>query len=410
MKITLFLTYLIRLKNLQLNWEKLCVIYENNTFLNSFKVKESPTQLVLVQGNIYRIGIIMLFIPGSCLFAFGLSYFFPAIGFKGFLDIFCCFLGVAGGGAMLCFGILLASQRNKITFNKDTSLATIRCGFFPFGKCVTCQSQSLRLRLYQIDIHQATEFFDIGDSALSINHIQNDALELIIGTSKHRDSLSKAHEKISKFIGTDIIDETWSEYELPNGKTIHCQQTPIVKDREYENDRIYIELSPDVILWRRKQKGLWVWIVSIIIGGTFIPFPFWASQDISEFVFISILALPVGLFMFSVGVFFLIRYWKKRLIVIDKVHDTIQYQSTQRGFGNKTEICKISDIAFFQFCLWVEESSGISTSGVFELNCVDKTGVRFYLCNSKDGTRLYENANQLSDRLKIPLIDSVPWQ
>jgi hypothetical protein len=396
--------------NLNNGWEKLCEIYKNNTFLNKFKIKESPTQLALVQGNFHRTVIIVLFILGSCLLAYGLSFFFPAFWFGGVLDIFCCFVSVTGGGAMLCFGILASSQRNKITFNKDTSLATIRYGFFPFGKCVTCQSQNLKLRLYQIDIHQATEFLDIGDSALSINYIQNDALELIIGTSKHRDSLSKAHEKISKFIGTDIIDETWSEYELPNGKTIHYQQTPIVKDREYENDRIYIELSPDIILWRRKRKDLLVWIVSILFGSFFLSYPFWPWQDISELIFVSIFALPLGLFMLSVGVYFLIRYWKNRLIVIDKAHDTIQYQSTQRGFGFKKKICKLSDIAFFQFCLWVEHSSGVATSGVFELNCVDKNGFRFYLCNSKNGTQLFEDANQLSNKLNIPLVDSVPWQ
>jgi hypothetical protein len=391
-------------------WGKLCEIYENSTFLKSFKIKESSTQLVLVHGNFHKTVVVIFFIFGSCFFAFGLSFFLPAFEFKSFLDIFCCFIGLFVGGTLLCFVVLGAAQRNKITFNKKESLVIIRHGVFPFGKYVTYQSQNLKLRLYQIDIHQATEFLNIGDSALSINHIQNDALELIISTSKHRDSLSKAHEKILKFLGADIIDETCSEYELPNGKTIHYQKTPLVKDREYENDRLYIELSPDVILWKRKWKGLWIYIVSIIIGGTFISFPFWASQNISEFVFISILALPVGLFMFSTGVFFLIRYWKKRLIVIDRTHDIIQYQSTQRGFGNKTEICKLSDIAFFQFCLWVEESSGVSTSGVFELNCVDKNGARFYICNSKNGTQLFENANQLSSRLKIPLIDSVPWQ
>ena len=311
---------------------------------------------------------------------------------------------------MLCSGVLFAAQRNKITFNKDTSLTIIRYGFFPFTKYVTCQTPNLKLQLYQIDIHQAAEFLDIGDSALSINYIQNDALELIIATSKHRDSLSKAHEKISKFIGTDIIDETWSEYELPNGKTIHYQQTPIVKDREYENDRIYIELSPDIILWRRRRKDLFVWIVIILFGCFFLSYPFWPWQNISELLFVSIFALPLGLFMSSVGVYFLIRYWKNRLIVIDKAHDTIQYQSTQSGFGYKKNICKLSDVAFFQFCLWVENSSGMSTSGVFELNCVDKNGIRFYLCNSKDGPQLFENANQLSDRLNIPLVDSVPWQ
>jgi hypothetical protein len=391
------------------DWTHLCAIYENSTFFNSLKVKESPTQLVLMEGIFHRIIITLLFVFGSCLFAYGLSFFFPAFWFEGLLDIFYCFVSVTGGGVMLCFGVLGVSQRNKITFNKDTSLTTIRYGFFPFGKCVFSQSQNLRLRLYQIDIHQATEFLDIGDSALSINHIHNDTTELIISTSKHRDSLSKAHEKLSKFIGTDIIDETWSKYELPNGKMIHYQQTPIVKDREYENDRIYIELSPDFILWRRRQKGLWVWIISILFGSFFLSYPFWPWENISELIFISILALPLGLFMFSAGVFFLIRYWRKRLIVIDKVHDTIQYQSTQRGFGAKTEICKISDVAFFQFCLWVEESSDISTSGVFELNCVDKAGVRFYLCNSKNGTQLLENANKLSERLNIPLVDSVPW-
>jgi len=289
-------------------------------------------------------------------------------------------------------------------------LATIRYGFFPFDKCVTCQSKNLKLRLYQIDIHQATEFLNIGDSALSINYIQNDALELVISTSKHRDSLGEAHEKISKFIGTDIIDETWSEYELPDGKTIHYQKTPIVKDREYENDRIYIELSPEVILWKRKRKGLWVWVFSILFGSFFLSYPFWPWQNISELIFVSILALPLGLFMLPVGVYFLIRYWKNRLILMDKANDTIQYLSTQRGFGYKKEICKLSDVAFFQFCLWVEESSGISTSGVFELNCVDKNGIRFYLCNSKNGTRLFENATQLSNLLKIPLVDSVSWQ
>lgn len=395
--------------NLNNGWEKLCEVYGNRTFLNSFKVKESQTELVLVQGNIYKIGTIMLFIPGSFLFAFGLSFFFPSFGFKGFLDIFCCFIGVVGGGAMLCFGILLALPRNKITFNKLTSLATIRYGFFPFGKRVICQSEKLKLRLYQIDIHQATEFLDMGDSVLSISHFQND-LELIIGTNKQRDILSKAHKKITKFIGAEIVDDTWSEYELPEGKTIHFQKTAIAKDREQENFRVYTELSSDVVVWKRHRKGCWVWILSMPIGASFISFPFWVPQDISEFAFIAILALPLGLFMFCGSVYFLTGYWKNRLIVIDKAHDTIQYRSTQRGFGNKKEICKISDIAFFQLCFCAEESIGVSRSGVFELNCVDKNGIRFNLCNNKNGVILFENANQLSDRLKIPLVDSVPWQ
>ena len=59
--------------NLNNGWGKLCGIYTNSTFLNSFKVKESSTQLVLVQGNIYKIGTIMLFIPGSFLFALDIS-------------------------------------------------------------------------------------------------------------------------------------------------------------------------------------------------------------------------------------------------------------------------------------------------------------------------------------------------
>lgn len=396
--------------NLNNEWEKLCKIYNNNTFLNSFKIKESPIQLALVQGNFYRTVAIIFFILGSCFFAFGISFFFPAFGFKGFLDIFCCFIGLVGGGGMLFGTVLLALQKNKITFNKNTSLATIRYGFFPFSKCLTCQTQNLKLRLYQIDIHQATEFLNIGDSALSISHVQHDALELIIGKSKHRDLLSKCYERVSSFTGTDVIDESWGEYELPNGKMIHYQKTPLVKDREYENDRIYIESTPDIILWKRRQKGLWVWIISILLGSFFLSYPFWPWQNISELIFVSILALPIGLFMLPVGVYFIIRYWKNRLIVIDKTYDTIQYQSAQNGFGYKKEICKLSDIAFLQLCLWVEESSGMSTSGVFELNCVDKTGARFYLCNSKNGTQLFENANQLSSRLNIPLVDSVPWQ
>ena len=389
-------------------WENLCGIYRDSTFLNSFKIKESQTQLVLVQGNLYKSVIIIFSVLGFGLFMFGLSFFLPTFGFEGPLDIFCCFIGLTGGGAMLCGAVLLASQRNKIIFNKNTLLTTIRYGFFPFAKSVICQSQHLKLRLYQIDIHQATQFLDIGDSILSIYHLQDDTLELIIGTCKQRDILSQAQKRITEFIGAASIDETWEEYELPNGEIVHYQKTPIVKDREHENYRFYTELSPDVVVLSRRWKEPWGLILSTIIGIAFIPSPL-VAEDISEFVFIAIFALPLGLFMLSVGLYFLIRFLKNRLVVIDKIHGTIQYQSTRKGFGYKKEICKLSNIAFLQFCLWVEESSGISTSGVFELNCVDKTGIRYNLCNSKDGTQLFENANKLSDQFNVPLVDSVPW-
>lgn len=305
---------------------------------------------------------------------------------------------------MLFCGTMLASLRNKIVLNKLTSLATISYGFSPFNKRITCHLQDLTAHLYRTNTDKITEHLKPNDSVLSISHLKNESLELVISVKNQRDILGKVHEKIASFLGTGGTDSTWSEYELPNGETIRFQTTAIAKDKENENYRIYTELSPNVVIWERSKKGLWVWIASILIGGIFIPFPFLVSEDLSEFIFIACFTSPVTLFMLPAGLYFTIRYWKNRFIVIDKTKDVMQYQSTQKSLKNKM-ICKLSDIAFYQICFYCKEEK-VGFSGMFELNCVDINGKRFNICNSNSGELLVKNATQLSNLLKTPLVDN----
>jgi hypothetical protein len=328
------------------------------------------------------------------------------------LLFFTIWTGLGTFSLYVALRIILSAER--ITLNHWNSTMTLRYGYLPFAKALTVFAEQLQAKMYRCDYNSPNPAPSPGSTVLSLIKKNGNGSEFILAAASTKSLLSPFCDKLADFLNTDVLDETIRQIQLPNAEIVNVSTTSVTGGTDAgEKKRAFSVISDNVALFTRKLRHDLIWLLGAGMGVFIAVTPLIEpeqGENTTTFWAVFLLAFPVGLLVFTGSLYFLVKFSRRRYLMVDKTKGIVSFKSFLRSPSDGRLICVLSEIAAVQICSVVTVvSSGNSArhTTIYEINLVlnSSSDKRINITSSAQGQQMCDDAARFAEFLGVPVID-----